>query len=77
VSETDLLVMERSFAVEAGENGRSVARIRIYRASLSDATDVSRVESLRRRRGVRPARKTLLLDLARPGLSLISARWTT
>lgn len=60
----DLLVMERNFAQEAGENGRSATRIRIYRASLSGASDISAVESLQRRRGVRPARKALLLDLS-------------
>ena len=60
----DLLVMERSFAQEAGGAERTVTRIRIYRASLEEATDVSRVESLDRQRRIRPARKTLLLDLA-------------
>jgi hypothetical protein len=64
LSATELLVMERSFTVEAGEGGRGLTRIRIYRASLADATDVSTVESLPRRRRLRPARKTLLLDLA-------------
>lgn len=64
LSRTELLVMERSFAVEPGENARGVARIRIYRASLADASDVSRVESLQKPRGVRAVRKTLLLDLA-------------
>ncbi len=59
----DLLVMERSFAQEAGEAGRIVTRIRLYRASLEGATDVSAVESLATAR-IRPARKTLLLDLA-------------
>jgi 3-phytase/alkaline phosphatase D len=64
LSPTELLAMERSFAVEPGENGRSVARIRIYRASLAGASDVSPVESLQKGRGVRPVSKTLLLDLA-------------
>ncbi len=59
----DLLVMERSFADESGGERRTVARIRIYRASLEDATDVSRIESLTGHRRLRPARKTLLLDL--------------
>jgi hypothetical protein len=60
----DLLVMERCFAREGGGTGRALTRIRIYRASLAAATEVSGVESLRRARGLRPARKTLLLDLA-------------
>lgn len=63
LSATDLLVMERSF-VNAGAGGKSLTRIRVYRASLDGATDVSRVESLARPRGVRPVKKTLLLDLA-------------
>jgi hypothetical protein len=63
LSAIDLLVMERSFAVEAGDAGRSRTRIRIYRTSLAEATDVSTVEPLNSRR-LRPARKTLLLDLA-------------
>ena len=63
LSANDLLVMERSFAGEAGEDGGGVTRIRIYRASLSEATDVSTVEPLQSRRRLRPARKTLLLDL--------------
>jgi hypothetical protein len=60
----DLLVLERSFAQEAGGEERTVTRIRIYRASLEGATDVSAVESLDRQRRIRPARKRLLLDLA-------------
>lgn len=64
LSAMELLVMERSFVEEAGVDGRSVARIRIYRASLRGASDVSGVESLANERGVRPARKTLMLDLA-------------
>jgi hypothetical protein len=59
----DLLVMERSFAAEAGGEGRSLTRIRIYRASLQGATDVSAVASLQKAGRLRPARKTLLLDL--------------
>lgn len=71
LSPKELLVMERSFALEAGESARSIARIRIYRASLSDASDVSSVESLDKQREVRLVRKTLLLDLADvKGLSL-------
>jgi 3-phytase/alkaline phosphatase D len=64
LSPTELLVMERSFSVEPGESPRSVARIRIYRASIAGATDVSRVESLQKQGDVRPVKKTLVLDLA-------------
>lgn len=64
LNEKTLLVMERSFAQETGGEERSLTRIRIYRASLEEATDVSGVASLEGRPDVRPARKTLLLDLA-------------
>jgi hypothetical protein len=64
LSATELLVMERSFAIEAGDAAQSVTRIRVYRATLSDATDVSGVESLPARRRLRAVRKTLMLDLA-------------
>ncbi len=60
----DLLVMERCFVREAGAANRTVTRIRIYRAALASATDISVIERLRDRPGVRAARKTLLLDLA-------------
>lgn len=62
MSATDLLAMERSYAEESSD-GRRMNRIRIYRVSLRGASDVSRIESLQNRSAVRPARKTLLLDL--------------
>jgi 3-phytase/alkaline phosphatase D len=64
LSSTELLAMERSFAEETGSGGRTHASIRIYRFSLDGATDVSRFESLRAARGLRPVRKRLMLDLA-------------
>lgn len=64
LSPTELLVMERSFASDPDADGGGVARIRIYRASLVGASDVSQVESLPSGVGVRPVKKTLLLDLA-------------
>jgi hypothetical protein len=63
LSATDVLVLERSFVQEAGADSRSQTRVRVYRASLEGATDVSGVESLARRR-VRAVQKRLLLDLA-------------
>jgi hypothetical protein len=75
VNAKELLALERSFAEEAGGAGRTVTRIRIYLASLDGATNVSDIASLARARRVRPARKTLLLDLADvKGLSTELAR---
>lgn len=63
VSPADLLVLERSYADESGQGSPKINRIRVYRASLAGATDVSGVESLRGARNVTPVSKTLLLDL--------------
>ncbi len=52
-----LLAMERSFSVGAGNT------IRIYRAALPGATDVSGVADIDAVPGLRAARKTLLLQL--------------
>jgi hypothetical protein len=52
-----LLAMERSFSVGAGNT------IRIYRLALPDATDVSGVADIHEVTGLRPARKSLLLQL--------------
>ncbi len=62
-SSTDLLAMERSYA-EASPDGPRLNRIRLYRISLKGATDVSGLASLQGAQGVKPARKTLLLDFA-------------
>jgi hypothetical protein len=60
-----LLAMERSFSVGAGNT------IRIYRVALPGATDVNGVDSLQGKLGrVRPAQKTLLLDLDELGIPL-------
>ncbi len=67
---TELLSLERAYAEESGGEGRNMIRIRIFHTSLAGATDVSSFDSLRGRRGVTLARKTLVLDLADvPGLS--------
>jgi hypothetical protein len=63
ISASELLALERSYADQSGQGSRKINRIRIYRASLAGATDVSSVESLRHARNVRPVHKTLLLDL--------------
>ena len=52
-----LLAMERSFSVGAGNT------IRIYRLALPGATDVSGVADIHDVAGLRPARKSLLLQL--------------
>jgi hypothetical protein len=52
-----LLAMERSFSVGAGNT------IRIYRAALPGATDVSGIADIDAVPGLRTVRKTLLLDL--------------
>jgi hypothetical protein len=59
-----LLAMERSFSVGAGNT------IRIYRVALPGATDVSGVDDLDLLHRIRPAHKTLLLDLDELGLTL-------
>jgi hypothetical protein len=65
-----LLAMERIYMEEAGNTGRGLNRIRIFRVDLTGATDVSAVESLRDAGGVTPVTKTPFLDLSSvPGLS--------
>jgi len=68
-SDRELLALERSYAQEAGERGRELNRIRLYRVSLDGATDVSAFDSIAGRADLRPASKQLLLDLGKaPGL---------
>jgi hypothetical protein len=64
VNRTTLLALERGY-VENKENpaqGRN--RIRLYRVSLTGATDVSPLESLKGHPEIVPVTKTLLLDLS-------------
>jgi hypothetical protein len=63
LSHTEFLSMERGYAEEAGDDGRRATFIRIFRVSLDDATDISGMESIRGRDGLRPVRKRLLLDV--------------
>lgn len=63
LSASELLVLERSYADQSGQGSPKLNRVRIYRAPLSGATDVSSIPSLRQARGVQPIRKALLLDL--------------
>ena len=65
-----LLALERGYIEDSGRPGTGVNRIRIYRVSLDDATDVSAIDSIKGRADIVGVKKTLLLDLAKtPGLS--------
>jgi 3-phytase len=61
-----LIAMERSFSVGAPGTGNT---IRLYGVALPGATNVNGADSIQGRR-VRPARKTLLLDLKELGIPL-------
>jgi hypothetical protein len=61
----ELLALERGFA-ESVDRSHSMNRIRVYRVSLSGATDVSSLDTLPAE-GVVPVRKTLLLDVNKAG----------
>ena len=66
VSDTELLALERTYMAErrnADNRGRSLNRIRLFRVSLADATDVSAVDSLQGA-AFTPVGKTLILDLS-------------
>jgi 3-phytase len=70
LSRTTLLALERSYVQDKANPQTGWNRIRIYRVTLSGATDVSEVDSLKGQPGIVPATKTLLLDLAQvSGLS--------
>ncbi|KAF7786115.1 hypothetical protein PRUB_a0578 [Pseudoalteromonas rubra] len=60
VNEHQLLTMERSYTAGIADGGNDVS---IYLIDLKDVTDTSQMASLNQQ-SVRPARKTLLLDMA-------------
>lgn len=62
----DLLALERSFVVEAGDGParQGLNRIRVYRVNLRSASDVSRIDSLADMSGIVPAAKAIALDLS-------------
>ncbi len=62
-----LIAMERSFSVGAPGTGNS---IKLYKVALPGATNVNGAGSLQELRRVRPAQKTLLLDLDELGIPL-------
>ena len=65
-----LLALERGYVEDAGRNGMSYSRIRVYRVSLQAATDISGIDALTGRSGIVPVAKNLVLDLAAtPGLN--------
>ena len=59
-----LLAMERTYVEEAGNTGRGLNKIRLFRIDLAGATDVSSVESLKDATGLVPVTKTPFLDLS-------------
>lgn len=69
LSDDELLALERTFIEAAGQR-RGINRIRLYRVSTREADDISAIDSLIGAASIRPARKTLVLDLsALTGLS--------
>jgi 3-phytase len=64
LSRTTLLALERGYVENAEKPTSGLNQIRVYRISLAGATDVSKLESLKRHPEVVPVTKTLLLDLA-------------
>ena len=64
IDESHLLALERSYVAEAGDTGRNMNRIRLFRISLNGATDVSRFDSLKDVPNVVPVTKVTLLDLS-------------
>jgi hypothetical protein len=62
-----LLSMERSFSVGAPDTGNT---IKLFEVSVSRATDINRFDTLPRLFGLRPAEKTLLLNLDALGIPL-------
>ncbi len=64
LNRTTLLALERGFVENRTSPAESRGRIRIYKISLTGATDVSGLESLKGHLDVVPVTKTLLLDLS-------------
>jgi hypothetical protein len=62
-----LLSMERSFSVGAPDTGNT---IKLFEVSLRRATDINGFDTIPRLFGLRPAEKTLLLDLDALGIPL-------
>ena len=65
VNRTTLLALERGYVESSAEAGTGLNSIRLYRVSLSGATDVSKLDSIKDRPEIVPVQKTLLLDLSK------------
>lgn len=61
---TTLLALERGFVENKNSPSQGHNRVRLFKVSLQNATDVSRLESLKGESTIVPATKTLLLDLS-------------
>lgn len=64
LNRTTLLALERGYVENKDNPARSRSRIRLYRITLTGATDVSPLESLKGHPEVVPVTKTLLMDLS-------------
>lgn len=65
VNRTTLLALERGYVESSAEAGTGLNSIRLYRVSLSGATDVSKLDSIKNRPDVVPVQKTLLVDVSK------------
>jgi hypothetical protein len=64
LNRTTLLSLERGYVENTANPAQSRNRIRVYRISLTGATDVSPLESLKGHPEIVPVSKTLLMDLS-------------
>ncbi len=64
LNQSTLLALERGFVANTETPGGGYCRIRLYRVSLTGASDVSSLESLKGHPEVVPVKKTLLTDLS-------------
>lgn len=64
LNRSTLLALERAYVEDAGQPGSGGNQIRLFRVSLTGATDVSGLDSLKNQAGITPVTKTLLLDLS-------------
>jgi 3-phytase len=63
ISPTTLLALERGYTESVDDNTIGMNDIRVYRVSLTGATDVSGFDSIKDRQDIVPVQKTLVLDL--------------
>ncbi|HEY6614556.1 MAG TPA: esterase-like activity of phytase family protein, partial [Vicinamibacterales bacterium] len=70
IDDTTLLALERGFVANKEKPDESRCTIRVFSVTLSGATDVSAIESLKEHQEIVPLKKTLVLDLSQAqGLS--------